>query len=218
MFLIVTTRHRQHSEWWYWVKRANRRFFFPEEKKTIFVVICKLLNPISGISALVKQIPSLWLGMTLSKYMESCVGASKELLMLSSKIPAGNGETALSFQVTHEQLMECAPAYLQQIMTGVGPKKFKSFHKCVSRVCLVEERERKEMRARDRGNCSYLSSLLSLLTKGSRSTPAQTPFWHSVVWGQRYHWNSFLFELPIIFFKFSALFWYFTSLKTSHFF
>lgn len=114
--------------------------------------------------------------MTLSKYMESGVGANKELPVLSSEIPAGNGKTALSFQVTPERLMECATANLQQVMTGVGPKKFKSFHKCVSCVCLIEERERKEMRAGERGNCSYLSSLLNLLTKDNRSTPVPTPF------------------------------------------
>lgn len=70
------------------------------------------------------------------------VGANKELPILSSEIPTGNGETALSFQAAHEQLTECVIANLQQVMTAFGPIKFKSSHKCVSCVYMVEERKK----------------------------------------------------------------------------
>lgn len=59
-------------------------------------------------------------------------------------------KTALSFQVAHEQLMECAAANLQQVMTGVGSKKLKSIHKYVSCVCLVEERKKGDESRRER--------------------------------------------------------------------
>lgn len=78
------------------------------------------------------------------------VGANKELPIPSSEIPAGYGERALSFQAAHEQLMECATANLQQVMTGAGPKKFKSFHKCVNSVCLVEEKKKGDKSRRQR--------------------------------------------------------------------
>lgn len=96
------------------------------------------------------------------------VGANKELPILSAEIPGGNGETALSFQVTHKQLAECATANLQQVMAGAGPENFKSFHKCVACVCLVEERKKGDESGRERK--LLLSSLLNLLTKDSRIT------------------------------------------------
>lgn len=106
--------------------------------------------------------------------MASGVRSQQRASLLSTEIPAGNGQTAVCFQVTHERLMECATANLQQVVIGVGSKKFKSFHYCVSCVCLVEGRRRKETGGREGGHCTYFTSLLNLVTKDSRSTPAST--------------------------------------------
>lgn len=144
-------------------------------------------------------------------------GPNNELPILSTEIPGGNGERALSLQVPHEQLKESATGNLQQIMAGAGPQKFKSFHKCVSFVCLVEERKKGDANMRERKLLLLVFSFEpackrqqdytcpnSLLTlRGVQAKPSL---------------NCYIFELPMIFLKFFALFWYFTSLKLSSFF
>lgn len=57
-------------------------------------------------------------------------------------------------------------------MIGVSSKKSKSFHNCVSCICLVEQRRKTETGAGEGGKCSYCIPLLNLLTKDSRSVTA----------------------------------------------
>lgn len=139
---------------------------------------------------------NLWVGMKLSKYREMVKDPINTFQFWVLRSQVGMAEQ-LSFQGTHEQLKECAAANLHQVMAGVGPKKFKIFHKYVGCVCLVEERKKGDESRRERKLLLLVFSFEPAYKRQQDYTCPSFLLTLSGV-GAMTSLNCYIFELPII--------------------